>query len=39
MLVGTLGESLFGNLSTGKGRNKKDQGIVKAGYGNNQLDF
>ena len=42
MLVGTLGGSLLGNLLTGKGINKKGEGmyraaegVVRAGYGNN----
>ena len=38
MLRGTLGESLLGNLLTGKGfvkGNNKGKGIVRAGYGNN----
>ena len=43
MLLGTLGASLLGNLSTGrgvnragqgKGINKAGEGIVRAGYGN-----
>ena len=41
MLLGTLGTSLLGNLSTGKGiaragscnPSKKGKGIVRAGYG------
>ena len=41
MLFGTLGASLLGNLLTGKGRgiNRAGQGIVRAGYGNNKIDF
>ena len=41
MLLGTLGESLLGNLLTGKGvvragsGNNKEKGVVRAGYGNN----
>ena len=45
MLLGTLGESLLGNLLTGKGIHKKGkgtiragEGIVRAGYGNKK-DF
>ena len=45
MLLGTLGAILLGNLLTGKGVNKKvkgihrdDEGIVRAGEGNN-MDF
>ena len=35
MLLGTLGASLFGNLSTGKGihRAEKGRGIQRAGEG------
>ena len=50
MLLGTLGASLLGNLLTGrgiyragKGKGKEivraDEGIVRAGYGNNKMDF
>ena len=50
ILLGTLGASLLGNLSTGKGIEragsgnhlKKGKGIVRAGYGNqvqNKLHF
>ena len=48
MLLGTLGASLFGNLLTGKGINRAGEGrginragegIVRAGYGNNKMDF
>ena len=46
MLLSTLGASLFGNLLTGKGINKKGKGtiragdgIVRGGYGNNKTDF
>ena len=41
MLLGTLGESLLGNLLTGKGieragsGNSKGKGVVRAAYGNN----
>ena len=43
MLLGTLGASLLGNLLTGKGvkadfENKKEKGIVRAGYVN-KMDF
>ena len=45
MLLGTLGTSLLGNLSTGQGVNKKSKGInraregmVRAGEGKN-MDF
>ena len=42
MLLGTLGESLLGNLLTGKGvvragyGNNKGKGVLRAGYGNNK---
>ena len=48
MLLGTLGASLLGNLLTGKGIyragkgegiNSAGEGIVRAGYGNNKMDF
>ena len=44
MVLGTLGASFFGNLLSGKGivrassGNKKEKGIVRAGYGKD-LDF
>ena len=33
MLLGILGASLLGNISAGKGINRADKGIVRAGYG------
>ena len=48
MLLSTLGASLLGNLLTGKGIyragkgkgiNRAGEGIVRAGYGNNKMDF
>ena len=48
MLLGTLGATLLGNLLTGKeiyragqgkGINRAGEGIVRAGYGNNKMDF
>ena len=48
MLLGTLGASLLGNLLTGRGINRAGEGrginragegIVRAGYGNNKMDF
>ena len=50
MLLGTLGASLLGNILTGqgiyragKGRwrgiNRADEGVLRAGYGNNKMDF
>ena len=47
-MLGTVGASLLGKLLTGKrlnravkGRwiNRADEGIVRAGYGNNKMDF
>ena len=47
MLLGTLGASLFGNISAGKGEiakrhsggiNRAGEGIIRAGYGN-KADF
>ena len=37
MLLGTLGASLFGNISAGKGINRADKGIVRAGYGSKKV--
>ena len=48
MLLGTLGASLLGNLLTGKGISRggkgrgikrAGEGIVRADYGNNTMDF
>ena len=41
MLLGTLGASLLGNLLTGKEIYKagKVKGVLRAGYGNNKVDF
>ena len=48
MLLGTLGASLSGNLLTGqgvnragkgKGINRSGEGVLRAGYGNNKMDF
>ena len=48
MLLGTLGPSLIGNLLTGKGIyragkgkgiNRAGEGIIRADYGNNKMDF
>ena len=47
MLLGTLGEILLGNLLTGRGTNRAgkgrgvnraDEGVLRAGYGN-KMDF
>ena len=37
-LLGTLGTSLLGSLLAGKGIRRADEGIVRAGEGNN-MDF
>ena len=34
MLLGTLGKSLLGNISAGKGTSRAGKEIVRAGYGN-----
>ena len=48
MLLGTLSASLSGNLLTGqgvnragkgKGINRSGEGVLRAGYGNNKMDF
>ena len=48
MLLGTLGAILLGNLLTvkgiyragkGKGINRAGEEILRAGYGNNKMDF
>ena len=48
MLLGTFGANLLGNLSTGKGIyragkvkgiKRAGEGIVRAGYGHNKMDF
>ena len=40
MLSGTLVASLLGNLLSGKGINRAGEGVVRAGYGNNnKIDF
>ena len=48
MLLGILGASLLGNLLTGKGIykagkgggiNRAVEGVLRAGYGNNNMDF
>ena len=33
MLLGTLGESLLGNMLAGRGINRAGEGIIRAGYG------
>ena len=32
MLLGTLGVSLLGNMLAGKGMNRAEEGIIRAGY-------
>ena len=40
MLLDTLGAGLLGNLLTGgKGIKRIEAEIVRAGYGNNKMDF
>ena len=39
MLLGTLGESLRGNILAAKGINRVGKGIVRSGYGNNRQDY
>ena len=48
MLLGTLGAILLGNILTGKGIcrggkgrgiNRAGEAVVRAGYGNNTMDF
>ena len=43
MLFGTLGASLLGNLLTGQGIYRagkgRGEGVLRAGYGNNKMDF
>ena len=38
MLLGTLGASLLGNISAGKGINRAGKGVIRAGYGNKRKD-
>ena len=37
MLLGTLGESLLGNILAGKGMNRAGERIVRTGYGNKKV--
>ena len=39
MLLSTLGASLLGNILTGWGINRAGKGVLRAGYGNNKMDF
>ena len=36
MLFGTLDPSLLGNLLTGKGVSRADEGVIRVGYGNKE---
>ena len=38
MLLGTLGATLLGNISAGKGINRAGEGFIRAGYGNKRED-
>ena len=39
MSLGTLGASLLRNLLTGKRINRAGEGVLRAAYGNNEIDF
>ena len=39
MLLGKLGARLLGNILAGKAINRAGEGIVRAVYGNNKMDF
>ena len=39
MLLGTLKVSLLGNILAGKGINRAGEVVLRAGYGNNKMDF
>ena len=39
MLLGTIGASWLGNLLTSRGINRAGEGVLRAGYGNNKMDF
>ena len=34
MLLGTLDASLLGNILAGRGINRAEEGVIRAGYGN-----
>ena len=38
MFLGTLGESLLGNILAGGGMNRVAKGVIRAGYGNKRQD-
>ena len=37
MILGTLGESLLGNILAGKGINRAGKGVIRAGYRNKMV--
>ena len=37
MLLGTLGESLLGNMLADKGINRAGEGFIRAGYGSKRF--
>ena len=37
MFLGTLGASLLGNISAGKGINRAGGRVIRAGYGNKKV--
>ena len=37
MLLGTLGARLLGNILAGKGMNRAEEGILRAGYGKKKV--
>ena len=39
MFLSTLGASLLINLLTGRRTNRAGEGIIRAGCGNNKMDF
>ena len=38
MLLGTLGASLLGKILAGKGINRAEEGVIRAGYRNKRQD-
>ena len=39
ILLGTLGATLLGNILAGKGINRAEEGVIRAGYGNKRQDY
>ena len=39
MLLRTLSASLLGNILAGKGINRAEEGVIRAGYGNKRQDY